>query len=308
VALAMGGGAAGVAVGTVADVALVGAGGAYIYSMLQETADNSASPSHAPAPDDEAYPLPEYLRAVSYDHTVNVGVFGASGAGKSTLINTLRELRPGSVGAAPVGANETTMVPTMYTFPDLSAARLWDMPGAGTERFPRDTYIRDMGLRFFDAAMLVSTTRVTETDLQILTNLQRFGVPCFVVRSKIDVDIRNELEDNEQPAELTRSRIHDELKRNLPGVIDVFLVSKLVHDHDLPRLRQNLLASVLVNRRENVESDCPVCFQPFTIVSVREPLSCQACQNRVCRSCVEQMRNPLGGCFCCPSCRGPFWR
>lgn len=305
VALAFGAG--GIAVGTAAalDVTVTVASVVYMNGFLEGEKINT-KPPHAPPTDDEAFPLPRYLEEVSYANSVNVGVFGASGAGKSTLINSLRGLRPNLEGAAPVGAKETTMVPTMYAYGELSAARLWDIPGAGTERFPRDTYIKDMGLRFFDAVVLVTSTRVTDIDRSIVAALQTFRVPCFVVRSKIDVDIVNEMEDNGLPEHVTRERVLDEVMHCLTGVSDVYLVSKRPDDSEMQRLRNGILASVAVKRREHEEHDCPVCFNAFTLIGDRESMSCCRCSNKVCRTCVEQMRNRVTGALDCPFCRSKF--
>ena len=78
-----------------------------------------------------------------------------------------------------------------------------------------------MGLRFFDAVVLVTATRVTDIDRSIVAALQSFKVPCFVVRSKIDVDIRNELEDNGLSEETTRGRVHHEVLQSLEGALDL---------------------------------------------------------------------------------------
>merc|ERR1740121_1286921 len=278
-----------------------------------QVSEHSVAPPHAPDLEDEQYPLPGFLRMSDYACTVNVGIFRPSGVGKSTLINSLRSLRPGDAGAAPVGARETTMRPAMYHYGALSAARLWDIPGAGTERFPRDTYIRDMGLRFFDIAVLVTATRVTEVDQAILHALRGFGVPCFVVRSKIDIDIRNESDDHGQHEEVTKRSILEELLGHMGGVEDAYLVSKQPDEHDLPRLRQSLLTCVLVSRsaKQADQSDCPVCRQPFTIFAGgrHSLLTCPSCGGRLCRSCAEELRSPLSGVVACPFCccrfRGP---
>merc|ERR1719454_2095634 len=129
------------------------------------------------------------------------------------------------------------MEPTMYRYHDLETARLWDIPGAGTEKFPAQTYIRDMGLRFFDVAVLVTASRVTEVDQAILAGLLEFRVPFFVVRSKIDIDIRNELEDHGQSEDVTKRRVHNEVIERMNAFTDVYMVSKQPYEHDLPRLR-----------------------------------------------------------------------
>lgn len=276
--------------------------------LLNQAALHSPAPPHSPAEDDLAFPLPQFLYDASYSGTVNIGIFGPSGVGKSTLINTLRAIRPGDPDAAEVGARETTMRPTMYKYLDVNAARLWDIPGAGTERFPAQTYIKDMGLRFFDVAILVTASRITEVDQAILYGLLEFRVPCFVVRSKIDIDIRNEVEDHGHDEKMTKQKLHEEMSRALSGVVDIYMVSKQPYEHDLPRLRHHLLAFVCANRRSLSESDCPICSEPFTIRAggKNELITCRNCKSRLCVSCAEDLKNRLTGNVPCPFCCGTF--
>jgi len=276
--------------------------------LLNQATLHSPAPPHSPAEDDLAFPLPQFLSDASYSGTVNIGIFGPSGVGKSTLINTLRAIRPGDPDAAEVGARETTMRPTMYKYCDVNAARLWDIPGAGTERFPAQTYIKDMGLRFFDVAVLVTASRITEVDQAILSGLLEFRVPCFVVRSKIDIDIRNEMEDHAHDEKMTKQKLHEEMSRSLSGVVDIYMVSKQPYEHDLPRLRHHLLAFVCANRRSLSESDCPICGQPFTIRAggKNELVTCRNCKSRLCISCTDDLKNRLTGNVPCPFCCGTF--
>jgi len=69
---------------------------------------------------------------------------------------------------------------------------LWDLPGVGTREFPQSEYIRKMGIRHFDLVVLVTATRFTEAEAMLLDELLMWGVPYFVVRNKIDVDIASE--------------------------------------------------------------------------------------------------------------------
>ena len=130
---------------------------------------------------------------------INIAVVGNSGVGKSLLINRLRRLRPKAEGWAPVGVNETTREPTMqllkafqgisrlrsrgfeafglcfsaprgleaprYPYPSQPSVRLWDLPGAGTVAVPAETYLQDMGLRYFDRVVVVSAQRFTEMEV-----------------------------------------------------------------------------------------------------------------------------------------------
>ena len=71
-----------------------------------------------------------------------------------------------------------------YPYPTQPSVRLWDLPGAGTVAVPAETYLQDMGLRYFDRVVVVSAQRFTETEVALRGELERHGVPYCLVRSK----------------------------------------------------------------------------------------------------------------------------
>ena len=114
------------------------------------------------------YPVPEFLMASGHTGKVNIAITGASGTGKSHLNNVVREVKRSDPTWAPVGVVETTQEPTMYQFPGQPLARVWDLPGAGTPKWPLADYIRRVGLRHFDAVLVVCAERFTEADLKLM--------------------------------------------------------------------------------------------------------------------------------------------
>jgi len=189
------------------------------------------------------YPRPAWL---STKDCINVAVTGNAGVGKSSFINTVRGLRPRDHGAADVSPNETTMEPKWYEFPELSVAtRLWDLPGAGTQRFPRETYIQSMGLRYFDIVIIVTATRYTETEVMIAEELKSFSVPHFMVRNKVDADIANNQDDHDLPAESTLVSIREDMKKQ--GVRQPYLVSSKFSrkaDFDMEHLKADAIMAI----------------------------------------------------------------
>eukprot|EP00747_Dinoflagellata_sp_TGD_P021404 gnl/TRDRNA2_/TRDRNA2_128466_c0_seq2.p1 gnl/TRDRNA2_/TRDRNA2_128466_c0~~gnl/TRDRNA2_/TRDRNA2_128466_c0_seq2.p1 ORF type:complete len:356 (+),score=75.22 gnl/TRDRNA2_/TRDRNA2_128466_c0_seq2:121-1188(+) len=144
------------------------------------------------------YPRPDWLQRA--EGTMNIGIVGNAGVGKSLLINRLRGVQPKQEGWAEVGVIETTDVVSMYAFPGERRVRLWDFPGAGTERFPLDDYIARMGLRYLDKVLITTAGRFTETEIKLREELERHGVPYLIVRTKIDVDIFNNKQVKAYPA------------------------------------------------------------------------------------------------------------
>lgn len=77
---------------------------------------------------------------------VKCGIIGRSGTGKSSLINAI-------VGeeVAKVGEVETTMeIGKPYEHKGLV---FYDLPGCGTNNFPKENYISDLNIKDFDSIL-----------------------------------------------------------------------------------------------------------------------------------------------------------
>lgn len=281
------------------------------------------TPQHAPGRADAVnFPLPDYLRDAGYEQTINIGVFGTAGSGKSSLVNALRGRKPGDADAAPVGVEETTEMPQSYSLVDADAklaekvldnpgtevekrrntrpVRVWDLPGAGTSRFPSSGCVREMGLRYYDVIVLVVSGRVTETDIIVAHELERFKVPHFVARSQVDVDMENELEDHSgSPEEVSKGLRRDMVAQ---GFSQVFLVSsRHPFSYDFHQLSSSIVASVQAKRRVHKDENCPICFELFDR-DLRKACHCHWCSNVVCSVCAIQLQGKLDETPC-PFCR-----
>jgi len=202
----------------------------------------------------ELYELPRWLKEAGYKGTGNLAITGNSGTGKSSLNNAVRGLKPRDNNAAAVGVKETTLEPTGYTFPatfiDESRRgvelKLWDLPGAGTPRFPLANYIRKMGIRFFDLVVVVAAQRFTETDLALMDELRENGVPFVAVRSKIDLEVRNAEQDSGVQAEDVLEQIRSDIRRNSLLTDDrIFLLSsRRATEYDFQRFLDSVRMSL----------------------------------------------------------------
>lgn len=196
-------------------------------------------------------PTEEELRSVKErlqyeDGYFHLAVTGTAGSGKSSLINAFRGLHNKDPRAAKTGVIETTSEIGRYPDPDGRQPRksiIWyDVPGAGTLDVTDWQYFNEQGLFIFDLIILVVGIRFTKIDLAILENSQRFRIPVFIVRSKADQDIRNNLQDMiqdsdaESPEDYAKARddyiadarksINSNLKKaGLPSQM-VYIVSK----------------------------------------------------------------------------------
>jgi len=202
------------------------------------------------------YPQPAWLDNV--EGVMNIGVSGNSGVGKSLLINKLRRIRPHAHGWAPVGVCETTREPTKYPFPGQPQVCLWDLPGSGTAAVPSDTYVQDMGLRYFDRVLICTAGRFTETEIKLREEMQQHTIPFFMVRTKVDIDAMNNREDNGQTENATVQQIRDDLSKN-HGVDEAYLISSRdPESYDMPKLLKELFPGMKRGLDPNASSFVPM--------------------------------------------------
>ena len=112
-------------------------------------------------------------------------------SGKSTFINKFRGLTPrdklktNSVGKklyAPVGLKETTFEIHQYEFEENPLIQLYDLPGAGTDNFPIETYSEKIQIDQYDAFVLLTKDRFLENDKKISEEIMKRGKPYFFAR------------------------------------------------------------------------------------------------------------------------------
>lgn len=166
---------------------------------------------------------------------VKCGIIGLSGAGKSSLINAIAGAK-----IAPVGSTEQTMVAQSYTHEGIEFV---DLPGCGTQKWPQSSYIQDLNLESYDCFVVVTNTRLYEADLFLHNELKtKRSKPCFIVRSKIDVAIKDEEHDNQLSEEQTLSKVRDNILPSVsPETKDVYLTSaRHPTKWDLPKLIEDI--------------------------------------------------------------------
>lgn len=151
----------------------------------------------------------ELRRKISeFEHVrVRCGLIGSSGSGKSSLINAIAGER-----IAPVGSVETTNEPQDFAHGGLVFV---DLPGCGTPKWPRNTYIERLQLETYDCFILVTADRFRDDDLFLYRELTGSRLPCFVVRNKIDLAIADEAHDNGLSAKDVKAKISRNILENL---------------------------------------------------------------------------------------------
>ncbi|XP_015271240.1 PREDICTED: interferon-inducible GTPase 5-like [Gekko japonicus] len=179
---------------------------------------------------------------------LTIAVTGDTGAGKSSFINAFRRLRPGDVGAAPVGVRETTQKPDSYEHPNLPNVIFWDLPGIGTQGFPPETYLKQVKFSRYDFFIIVCSKRFRTCDVRLAREIQAMGKKFYFVRSKVDEDLSNAEKTNPEKysEEQILQEIRDDCKKNLEKHLrasnpQIFLTSCWDPDkYDFPLLLETL--------------------------------------------------------------------
>lgn len=179
---------------------------------------------------------------------INIAVLGDGGAGKSTFINTMRGVRSGDQGAAPVGGYEASVNPVGYPYPSLPNVQLWDLPGSNSLGFEMSRYLKQVQFESYDFYIIVSQSRFRESDGELSKKIQQQGKGFYYIRSKIDNDAYSMQMQGTDFGEGQRQIRQDCLNNFHRVSVDppaIFLISGLeVTGYDFPKL-QNALASDL---------------------------------------------------------------
>ena len=111
---------------------------------------------------------------------VRIGLLGQPGAGKSSLINSIT----GKDGLAPVGVGtDHTKEASSY---DWNEIQLVDLPGYGTEGFPRDGFLERFEVLKFDALLCVASGKFRDADCEFFRKVREAAKPCLFVRTNLD--------------------------------------------------------------------------------------------------------------------------
>lgn len=120
---------------------------------------------------------------------VQIAIIGEAGSGKSSFINAVRNLTADDEGGAAVGCNEQTAELSPYADPTNDNLIYWDLPGVGTPRFPKSTYLERIRINDYDFFIIISCTRFTENDAWLTSEISKIGKNYFFVRTKIQHDV-----------------------------------------------------------------------------------------------------------------------
>jgi hypothetical protein len=218
------------------------------------------STPHADAPKDSSLVSP---------HEVSIAFVGYGQQGKSSLVNAVRGLRPSDPdaaevhvrGSAPhsrkdyvisVSSLKSRLSPGAYVetseTKDVGSIRLIDVPGAGSDATPIETYIEHFELHTFDCFLVLVTPTLDEATIALLKALKAMGKPFWLVCARIDQLIREHAQDTgltdeqavvEDIRRITSQSVNESFIELVKPQTHVFLVSNsrsLRMEYDMPDL------------------------------------------------------------------------
>lgn len=115
-----------------------------------------------------------------------------------------------------------------------------DLPGCGTPKWPRDSYIGKLRLETYDCFILVTADRFREDDHFLYRELTRKGLPCFVVRNKIDLAISDGAHDDGLSEKQVRTKVITNIKEHLTDERIYLISARHPTRYDLVALQEDI--------------------------------------------------------------------
>jgi len=202
--------------------------------------------------------LLEKMRDEWKEIPLNVAVIGRSGVGKSSFINAIRRVDADDEGGAKVGVKETTVdLHDSYPHPNNPLLKFWDLPGVGTDRFPRHMYLSDIEVNRFDFFLLITADRFTEDDTWLGGEFDKLKKKYFFVRTKVGADISNnrkahrKTHKEDDVVRDIRESTQEHLKENGCENVSVFLIdSYKLKKFDFDQLERRLIEDFTKHKKE----------------------------------------------------------
>lgn len=186
---------------------------------------------------------------------VKCGIIGRSGTGKSSLINAI-------VGEEVVAVGETETTKEIGEPYENRGLLFYDYPGCSTQKFPKETYIKDMKIQDLDCVIIATSDRFFEDDLFLIQEISKIQppVPVFATRTKIDYAVERGKKRGVD-RETTLKKVREEMLENVGEfpVKGIYLTSSdYPTDYDLDKLLNDISSNLSNIKRERFIADISI--------------------------------------------------
>ena len=172
-------------------------------------------------------------------------------------------LRDDDEGAAETGILETTTKSNYYKYADNSNISFVDLPGIDTPS-PIFQTCEKTGWAGSDMFLIISSTSFTEFELAFSETAKSNGKAIFLIRTKIDIDMKNESRkrnfDENKTLKYVREEVYKTAKHLISSEKEIFLISNYVTNKwDFGRLTSAISEALFVLQREfltNATREC----------------------------------------------------
>ena len=183
-------------------------------------------------------------------------LLGKKVVGKSSFINAFLNRGPDHQGAAEVDVIRCTTEPESYHHPVYHNLEIWDLPGEEASSFAQNAKFLELlsikgNVHFF----IISCNRFTDTDRWLAEQLQLKNKKFYFVRTKIDLDIRNDKQAH--PMTFNEEKLLRTVREDYISKLEnfhsprVFLISNRHQDKwDFPLLSALIIDDILMKKKD----------------------------------------------------------
>ncbi|KAM9034728.1 interferon-inducible GTPase 5 [Sarcophilus harrisii] len=184
---------------------------------------------------------------------LDIAITGGAGSGRSTFVNSLRGLGDEDQGSAQTGLAGATSAPTPYPHPKYPNVIVWELPDLGAASLQPEQYLEKVLMGRYDLFILLSAERFSPGHARLARALQARDKPCYLVRSKVDVDVAASRQ--RRPSTFSEEGVLMDIRENCRSYLQAEGVAKpkvfLLSTFELDKFDFQLLSEVIVRDLES---------------------------------------------------------
>ena len=169
------------------------------------------------------------------------------------FITFLSRLNDGDDGAAEVDVLIEASTERKFIHPNNPRISFVELPNMGAPNFPESTYFEKVRLEKYDVFVILTSTRFTESDLQLARKVDEMGKPYLFIRTKVDCDLGERSgEKTAKHEKIAEQRKRIMLEVNIPSEQKIFLID----NYHKEKWDFSLLIDAIINALPDYQKDC----------------------------------------------------